>query len=97
MRIGWSVYLLGMNRLNGEKEGRPVTYTKLDVEGSELRALKGAINTIKTYKPKMAISIYHKPEDILEIPIFLESLDMGYKYYIRYYQTRKEETILYVL
>lgn len=77
--------------------GREVTYIKLDVEGSELKTLKGAINTIKKYKPKMAISIYHKPEDIIEIPKFLEELEMTYHYYIRHYQTRMQESILYAI
>lgn len=81
------------NVLNGES----ATYIKLDVEGSELRTLRGAINTIKRWRPKLAISIYHKPEDIIEIPAFVEELDMGYKYYIRQYQTRIFETTLYAI
>lgn len=75
--------------------GRPVTYIKLDVEGSELETLKGAAESIKKYRPKLAVSLYHKPEDIIELPIFIESLQMDYKYYIRHYQTRWCETTLY--
>ena len=71
------------------------SYIKMDVEGSELEALKGSIETIKKYRPKLAISLYHKPEDVIEIPVFLEKLDLGYKYYLRHYQTRMEETVLY--
>ena len=77
--------------------GRPVTYIKLDVEGSELETLKGAVNTIKKYRPKMAVSLYHKAEDIIDLPLFIESLDIDYKYYIRHYQTRWCETTLYAL
>ncbi|MDO4188365.1 MAG: FkbM family methyltransferase [Lachnospiraceae bacterium] len=78
-------------------DGNKATYIKLDVEGSELETLKGVVKTIKTWRPKLAISIYHKPEDIIEIPAFLEGLDMDYKYYIRQYQTRKCETTLYAI
>lgn len=76
---------------------RPVTYIKLDVEGSELETLYGAVRTIKKWHPNMAISIYHKPEDIVEIPMFLEALNMNYSYCIRQYQTRMQETVLYAL
>ena len=81
--------------IDNKLKGRKATYIKMDVEGSELEALKGSIETIKKYRPKLAISLYHKPEDVIEIPVFLEKLDLGYKYYLRHYQTRMEETVLY--
>lgn len=45
----------------------PVTFIKLDIEGAEIEAIKGAERHIKTDKPKLAIAIYHKPEDLWEI------------------------------
>lgn len=83
--------------IDNKLQGRKATYIKMDVEGSELAALVGSVKTIQKYRPKLAISLYHKPEDIIEIPIFLEKLDLGYKYYIRHYQTRMEETVLYAV
>jgi FkbM family methyltransferase len=53
---------------------------KLDVEGCELVALKGASRTISKYKPKLAISVYHKKEDLVEIPEFLLSLNANYRF-----------------
>lgn len=79
--------------LNGEK----ATFIKLDIEGCELEALKGAKETIKKYHPKLAICIYHKPQDIYEIPQYILELCPDYKFYIRHYSNVELETILYAL
>lgn len=78
-------------------EGKEISFLKMDIEGAELNALKGAVNSIRKHRPKLAISIYHKPEDIFEIPVFLEGLDINYKYYIRHYSSCLDETILYAI
>lgn len=88
---------INANSIDNILDGRPATYIKLDVEGSELETLNGATNTIQKYRPKLAISLYHKPEDIVTLPLFIESLGMDYKYYIRHYQTRFCETVLYAI
>ena len=79
--------------LNGER----ATFIKLDVEGCELEALKGAQMTIQKYRPKLAICIYHKPENIYEIPLYILSLVPEYRFYIRHYSNVESETILYAL
>lgn len=56
---------------------------KLDVEGFELAALKGAINTIKKYKPELAICVYHKNDDVYEIPSFIKSIVPEYNCILR--------------
>lgn len=74
-----------------------VTFIKLDVEGAELKTLQGAKNTIIKNKPRLAISIYHKPEDIIEIPAYILSLNPDYKFYIRHYKFSYNETVLYAI
>jgi FkbM family methyltransferase len=80
-----------------KNEEEPVTFIKMDIEGAELNALKGAEQTIKKYKPKLAICIYHKPEDIWEIPNILLDFVPNYKFYIRHYYFDDRDTILYAM
>lgn len=54
-------------------------FLKLDIEGFEMEALKGAVESIKKYKPKLAICLYHKLNDPYDIPTFIKSLVPEYK------------------
>ena len=70
---------------------------KLDVEGAELESLKGAEKTILRDKPKLAVCIYHKPEDLTQIPLYIKNLVPEYKLYIRHHSNRFTETVLYAV
>lgn len=74
-----------------------VTFIKLDIEGAELEALKGAENIIRTQKPKLAISVYHKPEDIWELPELISTYRLEYKFYLRHYTMCEYDTVLYAV
>ena len=75
----------------------PVTFIKMDIEGAELAALKGAEKIIRNQKPKLAISVYHRREDIWEIPKLLLSYNPDYKFYLRIYSFTGNDTVLYAI
>lgn len=74
-----------------------ITFIKMDVEGAELESLKGACETIKRDKPKLAICIYHKPEDMYTLPLYIKSLVPEYKFYLRSYSNADHEMVLYAV
>lgn len=78
-------------------QGARVTFIKLDVEGAELETLKGARESILKHRPRLAVCVYHKPEDIIELQYYLQGLVPDYKFYIRHYSNYTIETVLYAV
>jgi FkbM family methyltransferase len=77
--------------------GINVDFIKMDIEGSELHALRGAEKTIKKHKPKLAICVYHKADDLVEIPKYIKSLNKDYEFYFDYYTDIGWEAVLYAI
>lgn len=77
----------------------PATYIKMDLEGFEMKALIGAKEQISRFNPKLAISIYHKPEDFISIFKLIKSFDVRnkYKYYVGHYTPMLCDTLLYAI
>lgn len=61
------------------------TFIKMDIEGNELKAICGGINTIKQFSPKMHIACYHTPFDLFEIPLKILQNVQDYKVYMRHH------------
>lgn len=61
-----------------------ITFIKMDIEGAEQAALKGAKNHIQFSKPKLAVCTYHNNEDIWKIPQMIYEMNPEYKFYMRY-------------
>lgn len=81
--------------LDSELKNQKITFIKMDIEGAEIDALKGAAGIIKKQKPVLAICVYHKFNDIFEIPELIQSFKVDYKYYLRHYTDSASETVLY--
>ena len=82
-----------------EMVDRPVTFIKMDIEGSEYDAIVGASRIIKENIPTLAICVYHKREDLIEIPKLIMSItgEDAYNFYIRHHQTNLTELVLYAI
>ncbi len=74
-----------------------ITFVKMDVEGAEMEALRGAAETIRRNVPKLAISVYHKRNDIFDVPLFIHRLHPRYKFYLRHHSTTFSETVLFAV
>lgn len=74
-----------------------VNYIKMDIEGAEKEALLGARETIQRHKPNLAICLYHKPEDLWELPLLIKEIEPSYDMYIRVHEDMCLSTVLYCI
>ncbi len=72
-----------------------VDFIKMDIVGAELEALRGAEKAIRRFRPKLAIVVYHKLNDFWEIPQYINSLGLGYRFALRHFTIHAEETVLF--
>jgi FkbM family methyltransferase len=72
-----------------------VSFIKMDIEGAESAALEGAIESIRRFRPKLAIAIYHSMEDFVNIPKWIVGLNLDYELFIGHYTIHTEETICF--
>jgi len=64
-------------------KGIRISYIKSDTEGFDLAVLKGAEKTIRKYRPKIAVAVYHSPDECEQIFEYLRSINPGYKIKIK--------------
>ncbi len=92
------------NILSGEAPARARAHThtqaqrgfiKMDIEGSEIPALLGARSIIQSDHPTLAISVYHRGDDLWEIPALLLEMNPGYRLYLRHHAHSICETVCY--
>jgi FkbM family methyltransferase len=78
-----------------EKQIKKIDYIKMDIEGYELNALIGARQIISNFKPRLAICVYHKPEDLWEIMRLIRSYNSSYFFYFGHHSPVGYEAVLY--
>lgn len=93
------VNIMAIDRYVEEYALQDVNLIKLDIEGFELSALQGADKTIQNFAPKIQVCLYHKIEDLIDIPLFFYNKykDKHYKFYIGHHTDNYMETVLYAI
>ncbi len=77
--------------------GWQVNYIKYDIEGFERQGIEGARRTIEDNKPTLAVSVYHRPEDLWSLPMMLSDWQLNYKFYLRHHAEEGIDTVLYAV
>ena len=89
-------YRANLVRLDDALKGERITFIKMDIEGFETAALRGAIEIVRRQKPQLAICVYHRTSDFWEIPSLIREANPEYKLYLRHHYDRNAlETVLY--
>ena len=86
-----------VNTLDSLLRDVPVTFLKMDVEGMECQALRGAKELIRKYHPKLAVCTYHSNADMIRVPQLILEMDPDYRLYFRHYTNALVETVCYAI
>ena len=89
--------LIRVTSIDDMLQGEKATFIKMDIEGAEMEALIGAKETIEKYNPRLAISVYHKVDDLWEIPYYILTHYTWYQIYLRHYALTTNETVMYAV
>ena len=84
-------------RMSDHLRDEPVSFIKMDIEGAEMGALKGAAELIRRRRPDLAICTYHSISDLYEIPLYIHSLVPEYRLYLRHHTPVFCETVCYAV
>jgi FkbM family methyltransferase len=73
------------------------TYIKMDIEGAEPDALRGAVGVIRKHMPVLAICVYHRSEHLWEIPNLIREIAPDYSLHLRRYVEECWEMVCYAV
>jgi FkbM family methyltransferase len=76
--------VIKMVKLDSFIKEKKVALIKMDIEGAEIDAIKGAYGIIKKNSPILIIALYHKTEDLVLIPKMIDDLKLGYSFRLRH-------------
>ncbi|MBR5780215.1 MAG: FkbM family methyltransferase [Clostridia bacterium] len=71
----------GFTHINAS--GTPVGSIKIDAEGMDEDVICGAVNTIYCCKPHLAVALYHRASDLIDLPLLIRKHYHKYEFYLR--------------
>jgi hypothetical protein len=69
----------------------------MDIEGAELDALRGAERLLRRSEAMWAVCVYHKPEHLWQLPLFINEHSQGHRFFLRKYAGEIWETVCYAV
>ena len=88
---------IAVGALDDVLAGHTVDFIKLDVEGAELQALQGARKLIQRSRPVLALSLYHRPQDLWELPLALAEFCEDYRFHVRQHFFNSFDSVIYAI
>lgn len=76
---------------------RAPSFIKMDVEGIELDALKGAEKQLREASPKLAVCVYHVQDHPWAVPLYIHSVNPAYKFYMRRHREYLDDVVCYAV
>jgi FkbM family methyltransferase len=74
-----------------------LAFVKMDTEGSELDALRGAAGLLRVHQPPLALCAYHRQSHLWEIPLLVERLAPGYRFFLRAHALNGWDLVCYAV
>jgi FkbM family methyltransferase len=56
-----------------------VDFIKMDIEGAEREALKGGLETLRQFRPRLMLEMYHRPDDRVVLPAIVHQAHPDYR------------------
>ena len=72
-----------------------VDFIKMDIEGAEPNALRGAEQTLRRFRPRLAIAAYHDFDHLWQLAADIDDLGLGYHFGLGHFTVHDEETVLF--
>jgi hypothetical protein len=74
-----------------------VDFLKLDAGGGEVAALEGAEDSLRRFRPRLAVAVHHRPENLGTVPAHIASLGLGYRVFLGHYAPVAWETVVFAV